>query len=132
MHTASQQPQGDSMQWFIHVLKQYATFSGRARRAEYWWFVLFYLVALVALTVVDRALGFWSADAGMGLLTGLFILGTLLPYLAVTTRRLHDRDKSGWWQLLNFVPLIGPLVLLVWMVRAGDTGSNRYGADPKA
>ncbi|OSZ65814.1 DUF805 domain-containing protein [Hydrogenophaga sp. IBVHS2] len=120
------------MQWFIHVLKQYATFSGRARRAEYWWFVLFYLVALVALTVVDRALGFWSADAGMGLLTGLFILGTLLPYLAVTTRRLHDRDKSGWWQLLNFVPLIGPLVLLVWMVRAGNTGSNSYGADPKA
>ena len=96
---------------------QYAGFSGRAARPEYWWWALFVILASVVLNLV-------SSD-----LAGIFSLGVLLPGIAVGTRRLHDIGKSGWWQLLSLIPLIGWLVLLYWTVQPSE-GDNDYGSAP--
>ena len=86
------------MKWFLEALtKKCATFAGRARRSEYWYFVLFYCVAVVALAIVDVVVGTYSEEAEIGLFSGLFMLATIVPSLAVMVRRLHDTDRSGWW-----------------------------------
>lgn len=118
------------MQWFIAALTKYATFSGRSRRREYWFFALFYVLIYVALTVVDALTGSLSGG-GIGLLSGLFALGMLIPSLSVTCRRLHDTDRSGWWMLISLIPLIGGIVLLVFMVFDSQPGPNQYGDNPK-
>jgi len=120
------------MKWFLQALtKKYATFEGRARRAEYWYFMLFYFLAVIALAIVDGIAGTFSEEAGMGLFSGLFMLATILPSLAVTVRRLHDTDRSGWWVLINLVPFLGVLVLLVFTVLDSQPGANRFGPHPK-
>jgi uncharacterized membrane protein YhaH (DUF805 family) len=120
------------MKWFLEVLtKKYATFEGRARRKEYWYFILFYCIALVALAIVDVLAGTYSEEAELGLFSALFVLATLIPMIAVTVRRLHDTDRSGWWVLISFIPLIGSLVLLVFAVLDSTPGANRFGANPK-
>lgn len=119
------------MQWFLKALKQYATFSGRAQRSEYWFFGLFYLIAFIVLAIIDSITGTLSPEMGMGLLSGLFALGLLLPSLAVTVRRLHDTSRSGWWLLIAFVPLIGGIVLIVFMAMDSTPGENAYGPNPK-
>ena len=118
------------MQWYIKCLKNYVTFSGRAQRAEYWYFVLFNLLVGVALSLVDMLLGTYDSGTGNGLLAGIYTLAVFLPGLAVTIRRLHDIDRRGWWVLIIFVPLIGILVLLFFMIK--DSGpDNRFGPNPK-
>jgi len=120
------------MKWFLEALtKKYATFEGRARRAEYWYFMLFYALAVIALAIVDGIAGTFSDDAGVGLFSGLFLLATILPSLAVTVRRLHDTDRSGWWVLINLIPFIGALVLFVFAVLDSQPGANRFGPNPK-
>ncbi len=120
------------MKWFLDALKnKYATFEGRARRSEYWYFMLFYFLAIVALAIVDVIVGTYSEEGGFGLLSGLFMLATILPSLAVTVRRLHDTDRSGWWVLINLVPILGALVLLVFTVLDSQPGANRFGPNPK-
>ena len=114
------------MNWYIEVLKKYVTFSGRARRTEYWMFTLFNLIAAVILMAIDGALG--SAP----ILYSIYMLAVLLPSLAVTIRRLHDTDRSGWWLLLVLIPLVGPIAMLVFMCLEGTRDENRFGADPKA
>jgi uncharacterized membrane protein YhaH (DUF805 family) len=119
-------------------LKKYAQFSGRARRSEYWLFTLFIiLVEIVYLVLVSVAGGGTSGNMnGLGMaltgLYGLFILGVIIPSLAVGFRRLHDTDRSAWWLLIALLPFIGGLVLLVFNVLPGTTGANKYGPDPKA
>ncbi|TWH99990.1 uncharacterized membrane protein YhaH (DUF805 family) [Luteimonas cucumeris] len=120
------------MYWYLKVLKNYFNFQGRARRKEYWMFVLFNIIISIVLVFVDKATGTYDEQYGAGLIGGLYALAVLIPGIAVSVRRLHDRNKSGWWLLIGFVPLIGAIVLLVWFVIAGDQGSNRFGADPKA
>ena len=120
------------MDWFVTVLKRYAVFSGRAGRPEYWFFTLIYLVAAVVLALIDGILGTVHARAGIGLLSGVFALALFLPALAVTVRRLHDSNRSGWWCLVSLVPLLGPLVLLVLMLLRGSAGPNRFGPAPQA
>ena len=111
------------------VFGKYATFSGRARRAEYWWFGLFVVLVGVVLSVVEG--GKFRGHMGQyGLLTGLWNLVTLLPSLAVAVRRMHDTGRSGWWLLIVLIPLIGALVVLYWFVQRGTVGANDYGADP--
>jgi len=105
------------MSWYLSVLKDYAVFSGEASRREYWMFSLINFLIIVALVILDISLGMFDEEAGMGVISGIYILATLLPSLAVTVRRLHDTSRSGWWILLNFVPLIGPLILLVFLVQ---------------
>lgn len=119
------------MGWFIEASKKYAVFSGRSRRKEYWYFTLFYIFITIALAIVDSALGTWAPSVGIGLLSGIFGLALLLPSIAVTVRRLHDTDRTGWWYLISFIPIIGPLVLLVFVVMDSTPGSNRYGSNPK-
>lgn len=120
------------MNWFLNVFKKYATFSGRAQRAEYWYFFLFYILIFIGLSVVDSITGSFSAEAGMGLLGGIFALASLIPSIAVGVRRLHDTGRSGWWLLIALVPLIGAIVLLVFTVQDSAPSDNAYGPNPKA
>jgi uncharacterized membrane protein YhaH (DUF805 family) len=119
------------MNWFLEALKKYADFSGRARRSEYWYFVLFYLLIYIVLAIVDRVTGTVSSNSSVGLLTGLFSLGMLIPSLSVLVRRLHDTDHSGWWVFISLIPLIGAIVLLVFCVQDSQPEENRFGANPK-
>ncbi len=112
------------MQWFLAVLKNYATFTGRARRQEYWMYVLFVFIISIALAIVDAVLG----TAVLGL---IFTLAILVPSIAVCARRLHDTGRSGWWQLIQLIPLIGFIVLLIFLVQDSNPGENAYGANPK-
>ena len=118
------------MDWFVTVLKRYAVFSGRASRPEYWYFTMVWLVVATVLAFIDGILGTMSTRSGMGLLSGVFGLAVLLPALAVTVRRLHDSDRSGWWCLVSLVPVVGALVLLVLMLLKGTAGPNRFGSGP--
>jgi uncharacterized membrane protein YhaH (DUF805 family) len=105
-------------------LGNYATFSGRAPRSEYWWFFLFCVLCSIAGEILDAVTG------GAGLINLGVTLGLFLPVLAMAVRRLHDTDRSGWWYLLVLIPLIGAIILLVWFVTRGTTGPNRFGPDP--
>ncbi len=91
---------------------KYADFSGCAKRPEFWWWVLFVFVASLVLGFVSH------------LVSGLFSLATLIPSIAVTTRRLHDIDRSGWWQLIGLIPLIGLIILIIWCAQEGK--ANRF------
>jgi uncharacterized membrane protein YhaH (DUF805 family) len=119
------------MNWYLEVLKKYAVFNGRARRKEYWYFGLFHIIISIALAVIDGITGSFSAEIGMGLLGGLYTLVVLIPSIAVSVRRLHDTNHNGWWLLIALIPLIGPIVLLVFMVQDGKPGENQYGLNPK-
>jgi uncharacterized membrane protein YhaH (DUF805 family) len=120
------------MHWFIEALtKKYATFEGRARRSEYWYFMLFYFLAVVVLSFIDVFTGMYNEEYGFGLLSALFMVATILPSLAVTVRRLHDTDRSGWWVLLNLIPFIGAIIVLVFTVLDSQPGANRFGPNPK-
>ena len=120
------------MNWYLEALKKYAVFQGRARRKEYWYFVLFNILISIVLALIDVATGTFSAQAGLGLLGAIYTLGVLIPGIAVTVRRLHDADHSAWWLLIVFVPLIGLIVLLVFMFQDSHPGANKYGPNPKA
>jgi uncharacterized membrane protein YhaH (DUF805 family) len=102
------------------LMQKYANFSGRAIRSEYWWWVLFAIIASIVLGVVDYILG-------VQLLGSIFSLATLIPGIAVGVRRLHDLDKSGWWLLIAFIPLIGFILLIYWFAQPGTPGPNRFG-----
>jgi len=119
------------MNWYLAVLKKYATFSGRARRQEYWMFVLFNVIFAAAAAILDNVLGLAAPEIGYGPLYGLYALATFIPGLAVAVRRLHDVGKSGWFFLIILIPLIGAIWLLVVMATEGTKGPNEYGADPK-
>ncbi len=120
------------MEWYLKVLKQYAVFSGRAQRKEYWMFVLFNILISIALAVVDGMTGTLDEQTGYGLLSGIYSLAVLIPSIAVAVRRLHDTGRSAWWLLIVLLPLVGAIVLLVFMVLDSEPGSNDYGANPKA
>lgn len=165
------------MEWMLLPLKRYAQFNGRSRRKEYWMWILFVVVASIILSILDSVLGLggrtnvgpgavpggynYGAAVTGGVLANLFILATFIPGLAVSVRRLHDIDRSGWWILLPLLPyvlgfaimfgsmaggmpalaivgglaflvgLICGIVLLVWYCSAGTNGPNRFGPDPK-
>ena len=114
------------MNWYIDVLKKYAVFTGRARRTEYWMFALVSLIIGFVLGFVEGLVG------GPGILGGVYGLAVLIPGIAVSIRRLHDTARSGLWLLIAFVPVIGAIVLLVFMVTEGNSGDNQFGSDPKA
>lgn len=120
------------MNWFTTALKKYAVFSGRSRRREYWYFVLFYLIIYIVLAVIDNATGSIDPQTRIGLFTGIFSLAMLIPSLSVTVRRLHDTDRTGWWILITLIPLIGAIVLLVFLLQDSNAEANRFGANPKA
>jgi uncharacterized membrane protein YhaH (DUF805 family) len=106
----------------------YTNFRGRAARSEFWWWQLFIVLGGIVATLLDLFAN--SSALGGSPLTTLFWLVTIIPDLAVTVRRLHDTDSSGWWILLALIPLIGMVVLIVWWCLEGSKGYNRFGADP--
>ncbi|WP_010680974.1 DUF805 domain-containing protein [Acetivibrio cellulolyticus] len=118
------------MEWYLKVLKQYADFSGRARRKEYWMFYLFNCIIAFVLLIPFAFIN----DTKVILFIGLYFiyaLGVMIPSIAVLVRRLHDIDKSGWWYFISFVPFIGSIWLLVLLCTEGTRGRNSYGPDPK-
>jgi len=119
------------MNWYITVLKKYAVFNERARRKEYWFFFLFNVIISIALTFIDEATGSFDAKSGMGLLGGIYGLALLIPSIAVAVRRLHDTGRSGWWLFIVVIPLIGVIVLLVFLAQDSKPGKNQYGPNPK-
>ena len=111
-------------------LNGYVKFDGRAPRSEYWWFLVFiFLVDVVAACIDLSASTIYEKS---GLVSALANLALFLPNLAVCVRRLHDLNKSGWWVLLSFIPIIGPIVLIVWFATRGTVGANSFGEDPLA
>ena len=120
------------MNWYITAIKKYATFSGRSRRKEYWYCFLFNLLISMLLSFVDALTGGFDPATGYGLFSSIYGLALLIPAIAVSVRRLHDTGRTGWWFLIVLVPLVGALVLLYFMASNGDSGTNKYGNDPKA
>ena len=116
------------MQWYVVVLRRYAKFDGRAHRPEFWWFTLWSFIVSLALSVAELALDVGSEWAGP--LTSVYALLVLVPTLAVGARRLHDIGRTGWWQLLLLIPLVGAIILIVWWARDGQPEPNRWGPKP--
>ena len=142
------------MEWMLMPLKRYAQFSGRSRRKEYWMFMLFVIIASVLIGIVEGILGLNTLVAGNGPISGIFSIATLIPYIAVAVRRLHDTNRSGLWLLLPAFPyailaggaitmnmtlaiiggiaaLAAGLTVLVFFCLPGNAGPNRFGEDPK-
>ena len=120
------------MKWYLKVFKQYADFSGRARRKEYWMFILFNLIFLVCAAILDNLLGLtFGENSPYGFLYLVYALLVFIPGLAVAVRRLHDVGKSGWWYFIALIPIIGGIWLLILFCTEGISGSNEYGPDPK-
>lgn len=119
------------MEWATLPLKRYAEFTGRSRRKEYWMFFLLVIVVALVIGIVEGVLGLAGMVGPYGPLSALFLLAILVPSISVGIRRLHDTDRSGWWILIAFVPIVGSLILLVFYVLEGTRGPNQYGPDPK-
>jgi uncharacterized membrane protein YhaH (DUF805 family) len=128
---------------FVVAYRRYAEFEGRSDRKEFWYFVLFYLIVSAILSVIDNMVfdtwavypdfGYyygvrWGNDEGP--LTAIFRLASLIPVISVSVRRLHDINKSGWFFLFWFIPIVGWIFLLIWYCRKGDPISNRFGEPP--
>lgn len=118
--------------WYKKVVfENYANFKGRARRSEYWYFLLMNLIILIVAAVLDSTLGLNFAPLPYGFVYVLVALATFIPGLAVAVRRLHDVGKSGWFYFIVLIPLIGAIWLLVLFFTEGNQGDNEYGPDPK-
>ena len=125
------------MEWYLKVMRDnYANFSGRARRKEYWMFVLVQTIVMIGLMILDSFLGLDFELQGISLGYGyLYLIGLIvhfIPSLAVVVRRLHDVGKSGWFYFIFLIPLIGVLWLLVLYCTEGQKQDNKWGPDPKA
>ncbi len=127
------------MNWYLEVIKNnYANFSGRARRKEYWMFIVVNTIILAVLygimfSSIDSYTGEMSGTGFAALIIiGIYSLATIIPNITVTVRRFHDQDRSGWMVLLSFIPFVGGLILFIFMCLDGTRGENRFGLDPKA
>lgn len=112
------------MEYFVDAFKKYAEFSGRATRTQYWMFILFFLIIYFVLALID-------VFVGTMVLAFIFNIAVFLPSIAIAARRLHDTGRTGWWQLIVLIPLIGAIVLIVFFVQ-DSVEDNEYGPNPKA
>ena len=119
------------MNRYLKVLKQYADFSGRARRSEYWYFALFNVIFAICAMILDNVLGLAFAGIGYGPLYLIYALATFIPGVAVAVRRLHDVSKSGWMYFIILIPIIGAIWLLVLLFTESQQGENKWGPNPK-
>ena len=119
------------MNYYFHVLGKYAVFSGRASRKEFWLFWLVHLIISVALALFEGFNNLFP-ESNDSILSSVYALAVLLPTFAVGARRLHDTGRTGWWQLIAFIPLVGVIVLIIFCQQDGESGANYYGPDPKA
>lgn len=116
--------QENAFNWYLEAFRKYATFQGRTQRRGYWYFVLFNFLASIICVVIDYAL---AVTIGLSFVDMLYGLATLIPSLALGARRLHDIGKSGWWQLIALIPIIGWIILIVWMATESAHHDNQYG-----
>ena len=107
---------------FLH----YSDFNGRSTRSEYWWWVLFVVITGIVLSLVDMTIGTYNYQDGNGIISGVFKLATLIPSLALGARRLHDINRSGWWQLI-VLTIIGIILLIIWWATVGENKKNNHG-----
>lgn len=119
------------MEWYLKVIKQYADFNGRARRKEYWMFILFNMIFSIVAMIVDNVLGITFAGIPYGPLYIFYGIAMFIPGLAVSVRRLHDINKSGWMMFVVLIPFAGAIWLLVLYCTEGTQGENQYGDNPK-
>lgn len=119
------------MRWYFRVLRKYAAFAGRASRKEFWVFWIFDFTIILILSIMDTRLGTVDPTGHLGLMTTLYVLGTCIPRIAVSVRRLHDTDRSGWYYLMLLIPLLGIVAFLFCVIEGGQPGVNRYGPNPK-
>jgi uncharacterized membrane protein YhaH (DUF805 family) len=112
------------------VTKKFATFSGRARRKEYWLYILLYLILLFVAIVIDVLIGTYDEASGLGAISGILSLVFIIPSMAVSIRRLHDTERVGWWVLISFIPILGSIWFVILMCLKGTDGVNHYGPDP--
>ena len=120
------------MKWYLKVVRDnYSNFNGRARREEFWMFTLINTLIVLVLSILSAVLTGMFDNALLFVPIVLYVLGTLVPTLAVNVRRLHDIDKSGWYFLMSFIPYVGSIIMLVYNVKEGTRGTNQYGVDPK-
>ena len=119
------------MYWYLKVLQNYANFSGRARRREYWMFFLLNMIFSLSAAILDNILGLAFEGVGYGPLYILYALALFIPGVAVMVRRLHDLGLSAWFILVGLIPFLGAIVLLIMMAIEGDSGENKYGMSPK-
>lgn len=120
------------IEWYKKVVfEKYANFSGRARRSEYWYFLLMNMIIAIVAIIIDSVSGLNIAPLPYGYVYFAYLFLTLLPGFAVAVRRLHDVGKSGWFFLISFIPFIGAIWLLVLFCSEGESGTNAYGPDPK-
>lgn len=120
--------------YWLTAFKKYADFNGRARRSEYWYFTLMNMIIIFGMyaVIIAAAVGRSGVLAGIfGVLVIIYALGTFIPALAATVRRLHDIGKSGWMYCVSFIPLAGPIWLLVLLATDSTPGENEYGPNPK-
>lgn len=121
------------MKWYLKVVRDnYANFTGRARRQEYWMFALFNFIFIIAIIAFSAGLSSATETPAFMALYFIYVLGIIIPSLAVAVRRLHDVGKSGWFYFIALIPLVGGIWLLVLFITEGDKGTNQYGPDPKA
>jgi uncharacterized membrane protein YhaH (DUF805 family) len=117
------------MEWYLMALRKYAQFSGRSHRREFWFYVLVNLIILSVIMLVGAILHLVFLGVIVARVYGLAVL---VPNIAVTARRLHDTGRSGWWQLIYFVPVVGVIVMLVFLCQDSDPAENEYGPNPKS
>lgn len=115
------------LDWFKKALRNYTNFSGRARRKEYWYFVLVQMGLIIVAMILDAII--FNSETGLFYI--VVALGLFLPGLAVTIRRLHDTSRSGWWFLLSILPLIGSIILLVFLASDTKLETNQWGPPAK-
>jgi uncharacterized membrane protein YhaH (DUF805 family) len=120
--------------------QNFANFNGRAPRSAYWWVFLFNVLVAAVLAIADNVLGIaytlqgpnGPMSMGYGPIYTIYLVAVIIPSIALSVRRLHDRDTSGWWFLLVFIPFIGAIILFVWFCLKGTEGDNRFGPNPLA
>jgi uncharacterized membrane protein YhaH (DUF805 family) len=121
--------------WFFEALKKYFDFSGRARRKEYWYFVLVNILIFIVLAIADEIASMPKLEVtpslSVGIISATYLLVMLCPWLAVTTRRLHDTNRSGWWHMVSLIPVLGILVIFVFTLEDSYPGENQYGHNPR-
>jgi len=114
------------MNYYLDALKKYAVFDGRATRSEYWYFILFHILISVGINIVAVSL-----NEALSFLGTIYALGVFLPSLGVGFRRLHDTGHSAWWMLIGIIPIVGTIILIVFLAGDSEEGSNKYGSNPK-
>lgn len=121
-----------TMKWYLKVVRDnYANFEGRARRQEYWMFILINILIIFGLAIIFVPIAISTEIIPLAFLPHIYALATFIPSLAVAVRRLHDTNNSGWMYCVSFIPLVGPIWLLVLLATEGDRKSNKYGPNPK-